>query len=62
MNKCSFGLHDWDKWEAYKREIIYLFTVSIGEKIKNYEIRQKRSCRRCGKLQDQLIRRDDGYF
>jgi hypothetical protein len=56
---CIF--HKWNKWKKY--EEYYSWTPGIlapksikGKIYKGVEVRQKRECAKCGKIQDILIR------
>jgi len=42
--------HDWERWEHYKVSVSY---VSYGTSI---EVRQRRICKKCGKMQDIQVR------
>jgi len=46
---CFWG-HKWSKWTQYKQELIYNKTGRI-----TYEIRQRKTCLRCGKMQDEWV-------
>jgi hypothetical protein len=52
MNKCTFGFHEWNKWEIKEEgEILRASAYSIEKRnVGNYLV-QKRSCLRCGKTQ-----------
>lgn len=45
---CFLGLHKWSKWKQYTVTGAKIL-VPIVEK------RQKRKCKRCGKIEDELI-------
>jgi len=52
--------HKWTKWEVYeKRYVFYPGTASPpnmqGKPLTCCDIRQKRSCEKCGRRQDELI-------
>lgn len=55
-----FILHKWGKWEQY--ELHYKYTPRIASKYlqeKTYsstDLRQRRICKRCGKMQDELVK------
>lgn len=59
MKDC--WIHDWTKWESYKWEgteiLGRLAPAAIqGKQVEVSEMRQKRSCTKCGKMQDELVR------
>ena len=43
-----FWRHKWSKWTQYKQELISKYGQT-------FEIRQKRYCVRCGKMQDEFV-------
>ena len=52
-----FLLHKWTKWEQYEvrfRE----YSIDSEEESKewNFQLRQRRTCKECGKMQDILLR------
>jgi hypothetical protein len=51
---CLF--HKWNKWEQYRAEYTYqhIHTLQIYDAS---ELRQKRVCSVCGKMQDELIKK-----
>lgn len=51
---CWLG-HTWEPWEQYK----YYYRVLVitnGKEYDREEIRQRRKCRLCGKMQDERVR------
>lgn len=55
---CLF--HKWSKWEQYEHR--YTFTPGIiapkevrGNTYKGVDIRQRRTCEKCGAMQDKLV-------
>ncbi len=55
-----FIFHDWSKWEQYKEHgtqiLGRLAPKSVqGKEYPYIEIRQRRSCKKCNKMQDELI-------
>lgn len=51
-----FLIHDWNKWESYEINSYSKGLDAKGEKrIVMIEKRQKRECKKCGKLQDKRI-------
>ena len=51
----------WHKWKEYKQKItgmpgIFAPKSAQGKEYQSMEIRQKRICKKCGKIQDELIR------
>lgn len=57
IDRCWFG-HDWEKWETYPFQYNYAlnFGALAGKQFSKVELRQKRTCKRCGKTQDELVR------
>ena len=56
--ETCFLFHDWGKWEQYEEKGIMLVSLYIDQK-KEYKYtdqRQKRKCKRCGTVQDRLIK------
>lgn len=57
---CFFG-HDWTQWEPYRQEGTYtpagrLYPQEVRGKTFAYsEDRQRRSCKRCGFMQDEKV-------
>lgn len=52
--------HKWSKWQQYEHE--YQFTPGIimpkeirGKVFSQVDLRQKRTCLECGKMQDELV-------
>ena len=54
---CALGLHDWEKWEQYTWHgyVKYGFQAAYTEVT---ELRQKRTCIDCGKMQTEKIEND----
>ena len=53
--------HKWDKWEQYKERYKWspglIFSKEIQKEVyKGCDIRQRRICIICGKMQDKLIK------
>ena len=46
---CFFG-HKWTKWEYYERE-----TYNVKYSIQYSQPRQKRECKRCGRLENESV-------
>ncbi len=49
MTKCSFGFHNFNKWEIHKEEDWTSTYIPTGEVAKMQKITQKRTCKDCGK-------------
>jgi hypothetical protein len=62
MNLCSFGIHNWSKWSKYiesgEKMLCGLLTPKnmLGKIVPYSEEHQKRGCKRCGKIEDELIK------
>ncbi len=59
-----FVFHDWTKYEQYvergRQFLGRLAPENIqGKEIPYTELRQKRFCKRCNKMQDRLVRSDE---
>lgn len=57
--RCFF--HQWDKWEQYEIQIEYTPGIIApkeirGKMFQTTELRQRRRCKKCNKLQDKLVR------
>jgi hypothetical protein len=56
-NICVF--HDWSKWEQYRESgIVYngLLSRALPPEGQRYiDNRQRRTCKKCGKMQDVLV-------
>ncbi len=55
-----FIFHSWGKWEQYKWSgTIILGRIAPksvqGKKVKHEELRQRRACKKCNKMQDEEI-------
>lgn len=58
-----FIIHEWGKWEQYKRPMCFYPGILApkelrGKEFLSIEHRQKRICNKCGKVQDKLIFED----
>ncbi len=53
-----FFMHDWEKWEQYEEKGLEVLTQgsAAGKSFSCVYIRQKRKCKRCAKVQDELVR------
>ena len=52
---CIF--HDWSKWVEYKVSVKEaLFWEDIDKQEWGIQVRQKRECLKCGKMQDRQVR------
>lgn len=51
---CFF--HKWSKWEQYEMDTRQV--IKGGETFSAVELRQKRTCKKCGKMQDNPVRED----
>ena len=59
--KCFF--HKWGKWEQYEVPIKVMLSIlapkeSRGKLFNDVELRQRRHCQKCNKMQDTLVRDD----
>ena len=45
--------HKWSKWKAYENEYKKLIKGTLYEDV---DLRQQRECKKCGKIQDELVR------
>jgi hypothetical protein len=55
-----FIFHDWSKWEQYEEHgkaiLERIAPKSVqGKEVSYTEIRQKRYCKKCNKMQDELV-------
>ncbi len=55
-----FIFHDWSKWEQYKEKRTAILgriaPKSVqGKEVLYTELRQKRLCKKCNKMQDELV-------
>ena len=48
-------LHDWGKWEQYDW-VGRAFIHSLNKSAPISEVRQKRVCKKCNKMQDEKVR------
>lgn len=55
MSNCFFW-HLWGLWDKPYRYTGMLKTVRTGVKTEFSELRQQRTCKRCGETQDRLVR------
>ena len=59
--KC-FLFHDWDNWKEYTENFTVVYTGALhakevrGKSFKGSQLRQRRKCKKCGKLQDVKVR------
>ena len=54
--------HRWSKWESYEEKYYWQPGITFPEEYrkntyKGLQIRQKRQCKKCKKIQDKLIRK-----
>lgn len=55
-----FVFHEWSKWEQYDHQYsFYLGRIAPkevqGKVLHNVDLRQRRVCLKCGKMQDELV-------
>jgi hypothetical protein len=57
--RCWF-FHAWGRWEQYveQGEKIFRWGKLAGRVVRYEERRQRRTCARCGKVQDEVISHD----
>jgi hypothetical protein len=48
--------HKWGKWEQYREEYTFTNKVTL-QQAQATELRQKRYCLKCNKMQDELIKK-----
>jgi len=58
-----FLFHKWSQWREYKEKVLEvpgLFAPRAiqGKEFITYQLRQKRYCLKCGKVQDKAVRND----
>ena len=56
-NKMCFIKHNWNKWQQYKVQVKESMCWE-DERQKDFciQIREKRICKDCGKMQDRIVR------
>ncbi len=62
-----FWRHQWGKWEQYDRRYTWApcdldGRADLTKEFRKCDIRQKRTCATCGKMQDELVQRDNSLF
>ena len=58
---CRFGWHAWGRWEQYEREVLWspgrIAPKALqGQWHQGIEERQRRTCRACGRKEDEEVR------
>lgn len=54
LGRCIFPWqHRWTRWTQWERKVVNPLN---GQTADAGELRQKRTCIRCGKMQDELVR------
>ncbi len=56
-----FIFHDWAKWEQYKEKGTMILGRIAPKSVQGKEVlytesRQRRSCKKCNKMQDELVK------
>ena len=53
-----FPFHDWEKWKEYEQQyacIVGFYIDGKGKEVPRIRLRQRRQCKKCGKVQDKIV-------
>ena len=56
MKKMCFIFHDWENWKQYSIKVKEEYMMIGIDTDWSNQIREKRICKQCGKMQDRIVR------